>query len=113
VHPLSSFYHHHHPPHLYSPAATPNNPATSPSPLLRDVGSTLNPTASSQARMPTQPPLPFPKGCGQLRFAQRRNWGGRKARGDPESGRPRWYVTKMNDNFGCCLFSPISLSLTH
>jgi len=48
MHPLSSFHHHHHPPHLYSPATTPNNPAASPSPLLRNVGLTINPTAPSQ-----------------------------------------------------------------
>ena len=37
-HSLSSFHHHLGPPHHKSPATTPNNPTTSPSPFQRDVG---------------------------------------------------------------------------
>ena len=108
-HSLSSFHHHLGPPHHKSPATTPNNPTASPSPLLRDVGSPTNATAPSEARMQPQPPLPFPKGCGRLRFARRRKCGRRKARGDSGSGRPRWCVTKTSDDFGRCSFSFISL----
>ena len=55
----------------------------SPSPLLRDVGSTTNVSAPSQARMQPQPPLPFPKGCGRLSLTRRRIRGGRKTRKGP------------------------------
>jgi len=42
----------------------------------------------SQARMQTQLPLLFPKGCGQLRFTQCKNWKGRKVRGTQKVGGP-------------------------
>ena len=92
------------------PPTSPGDPVTSPSPLLRDVGSVNIVTAPSQARMLPQPPLPFPEGCGRLTIARRRNRGRRKMREDPESGRPRWYITKTNHDFGRSSFPPIPLS---
>jgi len=63
-----SFAHHHlsttTPALALSPPTSPLDLAASPSPLLRDVGSTSTSTAPSQARMQPQPPLPFSKGCG-------------------------------------------------
>jgi hypothetical protein len=44
--------------HRISPPTTPNNPDASPSPLLRDVGSTNATSASSQVRTQPRPPLP-------------------------------------------------------
>jgi hypothetical protein len=38
-------------------------------------------------------------------LAQRRNWGGKSTKGNPVSGRPRWYVTKTNNDFGRSSFS--------
>jgi len=63
-----------------SPPTSPGDPVTSPSPLLRDVGSVNIAPAPSQARMLPQPPLPFLKGCGQLSLARRRTRGGKKTK---------------------------------
>jgi len=61
--------------HHNSRQTTRNNPDTSPSPLLRDVGSTTN-TLGCAGRTATQPqphlPHPFSKGCGRFVFAR---WG--------------------------------------
>ena len=63
-----SFAHHHLSTTTPALALSPPTPlvdlATSPSPLLRDVGLTSTSIAPSQARMQPQPPLPFSKGCG-------------------------------------------------
>jgi hypothetical protein len=71
-----------HPSTTFTRALTTSNvagdPVTSPSPLLRDVGSVNIAPAPSQARMLLQPPLPFPKGCGQLGLAQWWNQEGKK-----------------------------------
>ena len=52
-----------------TPLRSPDHPVVSPSPLLRDVGSTSIATAPSQARMQSQQPLPFLKGCGRHSLA--------------------------------------------
>jgi hypothetical protein len=88
THSLSSFHHHLRPPHHTSPPISPNNPATSPSPLVRDVGSIKTAAAPSQARTKPPPPLPFPKGCGRFTVARWRNRGLRSTREDPGSRRP-------------------------
>jgi len=82
-----SFVHHHlsstpPPPPLASssPPTSPGDPITSPSPLLRDVGSLNIAPAPSQARMLPQPPLPFLKGCGRLSLARWRIRGGKKTK---------------------------------
>jgi len=56
---------------LASSSTTRYNPAVSPSPLLRDVGSNQNASAQSEAHQP-QSPLPFQ---GRLIVARWRNWG--------------------------------------
>ena len=48
------------------PPTSPINPETSPSPLLRDVGSFKTASTPSEARSQVQLPLPFPKGCERL-----------------------------------------------
>jgi hypothetical protein len=93
THSLSSFHHHLRPPHHNSPTTTPNNLAASPSPPLRDVGPTSHPTAPSQARMQSQPPLPFSKGCGRLIIARRRSGGWKNMRGNPGSASRKWAMT--------------------
>ena len=65
------------------PPTSSGDPVTSPSPLLRDVGSVNIITAPSQARVLPQPPLPFPKGCGRLKLTRRRIRRGRKTREGP------------------------------
>ena len=47
---------------------------------------------------PLHPPLPFPEGCGWLKFARRRNGGGRCTMGDPGYGRHSKCVQKTNHN---------------
>jgi len=63
-----SFAHHHlsttTPALALLPPTSPLDLAASPSPLLRDVGSTSTSTAPSQARMQPQPPLPFSRDVG-------------------------------------------------
>jgi hypothetical protein len=71
AHSLSSFHHHLRPPYHISPPTTPNHLATSPTPLLRDVGSANDIPTTSQAKTQPQPPLPFPKGCGRLIVVRR------------------------------------------
>ena len=59
---LLSFLHYHHHPHPPNSLPTMhNNPAASPSPPLRDVGSTTNAPATAVS----VPPHPSPEGCGQ------------------------------------------------
>jgi len=70
----------------------------SPSPLLRDMGSSNIAPAPSEARMQLLPPLPFPKGCGWLGLARGRNGGVRGAKGDIGGGRPSGYVVKTGYN---------------
>ena len=74
---------HHHSALALSSPDSPVDPATSTSPLLRDVGLTSAATAPSQARMQPWQPLPFSKGCGQLNLARWRMWRGRAAKGGP------------------------------
>jgi hypothetical protein len=93
------------------PPTSPEHPAASPSPLLRDVGSTSIATAPSQARMQLYLPLPFPKGCGWPNLTRWRIWRGR-IKGGPRSGKPIWCVTKMGYDKCRSLFSPIPASLT-
>ena len=58
-------------------------PCEGPSPLLRDVGPSVNTPAS-----PAAPAPPLPEGCGRLIFTWPRSWGRRNTRGDLWSGRP-------------------------
>ena len=57
---LSFLHYHHHPRPPNSLPTAHNNPAASPSPPLRDVGSTTNAPATAVS----VPPLPSPEGCG-------------------------------------------------
>ena len=96
------------------PPTSPDHPVASPSPLLRDVGSTSIAAAPSQARMQVQPPLPFPKGCGRFSFAPRGIRGGRKtSEGDPWSGRPQWWVTKYEPRHLSWFVFAIRLPIPH
>ena len=70
--------------------------AASLSPPLRDVGSIHIASVPSQARMLSQPPLPFPKGCGRHSLARRRIRGGRKTRGTHEVGCPNGELRNMS-----------------
>ena len=111
-HSTSSFHHHLCLPHHIPPPTTPNHPATSLSSLLRDVGSTIDTPATSEARTKLQPPLPFPKGCGLVYSDfDGGNWRGRNTRGDPGNGRPAQCVPKMNRDESCGSFSPSILSV--
>jgi hypothetical protein len=65
------------------PSTTLNRPSMSPSPLLRDVGSNSNATTHLRSEDDPHPPLPFPKGCGRLILARRRNLGRWKHEGGP------------------------------
>jgi hypothetical protein len=104
-HSLSSFRHHHlHLRHHHSPPTQPNRPVTSPSPLLRDVGSTVdNPVPHAR----TQPasPLPFSKGCGRLIVVRRRNGGRRNMRGTQVGG-PHSTSRKRATTFVMARFFP-------
>ena len=80
-----SFHHHHH--HLSTsicPQTTCVDKAGSPFPLVRDVG----PDQNIKTRTPLHPPLPFPEGCGQLKFARWRNGGGETQGGTQGVGGP-------------------------
>ena len=70
------------------PPTSPVDSAASPSPLLRDVGSSSTATAPSEARMQPEPPLPFLKGCGWLSIARWKIRGGRKTQGTYVMGGP-------------------------
>jgi len=116
---LVLFLHHHLSTTTLSPStilASHANSSTSPSPLLRDVGSTTNATAPSQARMQPHPPLPFPKGCGRFNLARRRIWRGRTTKGGgQEVRRPcgasrKWAMTNVIARFLPSL--PLRLTLT-
>jgi len=55
---LSFLYHHHHPQHLNTLPTMIKNPAMSPSPLLRDVGSITNTLRHAEWTVPAPaPPL--------------------------------------------------------
>jgi len=69
-----------------SPQTSNINSAASPFPPLRDVGSINIALVPSQARIQSQPPLPFPKGCGRVSLARRRIRGGRKMQETHEVG---------------------------
>jgi hypothetical protein len=87
VRPLSFLYHHPPPRHLNTLPTSRRNSTTSPSPLLRDVGSTINTPGRANGPQP-HPPLPFPKGCGRAHTCSTAELGaGRNTRGDPKSGR--------------------------
>ena len=77
---------------------TPNHSATSPSPLLRDVGSTNNTSAPSEVRIQLQLPLPFLKGCGLFIVTQGRNGGGGDMGGTQEVGGPCSASWKVSHN---------------
>ena len=77
---------HHYHPHPLQPR--PSKSLKSPSPLLRDVGSTSTSSAPSEAKMQAQLPLPFLKECGWFSLTQRRIRGGRKTKGTHEVGSP-------------------------
>jgi hypothetical protein len=72
VHFPPSHHHHLHHRHLSSPSTTLRNSARCPSPLWRDVGTNSNLSTHLRSE-DAPPPLPFPKGCGRLILAQRRN----------------------------------------
>ena len=99
------------PRHLNLPPMACNDPALSPSPLLRDVGSNSNATTHLRSEDDQHPP-PLSKGMWavflMLDFldAWQRNRGMRNARGDPRSGRPQQYVLKMNHDESHGSFSP-------
>ena len=102
---LFSFLHHHHHPchhpcHHNLPTIARNHPAMSPPPLLRDVGSTIN-TWDAQNGWQLHPPLPSPKGCGQVHTCSTVELGGRNTKGDPKSGRPAKCIAKT-DYDTCC-----------
>jgi len=102
-------------PSLSPPPTSSVDPAASPSPQLRDVGFKNAATVPSQARMNPQPPLPFPKGCGQLMLARWRNQGARRARGTLEVGGPVGELRNTSHDVcrgSCSLFIFPSPSLT-
>ena len=88
------------PPLSLSPPILPSNQRCnsemSPSPLLRDVGSNSNTQTCLEMPALLHPPLPFPEGCGRLKFAWRKNGVGKYMRGDPGFGRPRKCIKKTN-----------------
>ena len=94
-------------PSLSPPPTSSVDPAASPSPPLRDVGFKNAATVPSQARMNPHPPLPFPKGCGQLMLARWRNQGARRARGTHQVGGPGGVSRNTNHDKrrGSCSFS--------
>jgi len=83
--------HHHHPSSLSTTLKTRHGAP----PLSGGMwAQTPTPQLTSEAGTKPQSPLPFPKGCGQLILARRRNRGDGKMRGDPGIGRPMRYVMK-------------------
>jgi hypothetical protein len=107
VHPRSSYHHQFRAPRLDSHSTTPNRPATSPSPLSRDVGSNSSTSVHSGTRTRLHPPLPFPQGCGRLKLARRRNWGVETRRGTQEVGGPDSASPKRTTTFVVVRFSPL------
>ena len=85
-------YHHLHPSPPISPSTTRCNPAMS-LPSLEGCGLTFR-RLNLPGNAACAPPL-F-TGMWRLKFARRRNWGGRNTRGDPGYGRPIRCVTKAN-----------------
>ena len=83
--PLSFHLHHLYLSTSIRPQPTRVNKAWSPSSLLRDMG----PNQNLKTQTPLHLPLPFPEGCGCLKFARWRNGGGGNTRGDPGCGRPK------------------------
>ena len=81
--------HHHHPSSLSTTLKTLHGAP----PLSGRMWAQIpTPQLTSEVRTKLQSPLPFPKGCGQLILAWRRNQGDGKMRGDSGIGRPTWYV---------------------
>ena len=97
VHPLLFLlYHHypfHHPCHRNMPATTHNHPATNPSPLLRDVGSTIHTSGCTKQRT-AAPTHPSPKGCGWVHTCLTMELERGNTRGDPRNGRPVQCIEK-------------------
>jgi hypothetical protein len=58
-------------------------------------------------------PSPYPKGCGGLISAGRRDWRGRSVRGDPGRGRPIWCVLENGPRHMSGSISPSSTQLTN
>jgi len=104
-----SFAHHHlsttTPALALLPPTSPVDLAASPSPLLRDVGSTSTSTAPSQARMQPQPPLPFSKGCGCSFSLDGIGEGGEEG-GTNEMGGPSGVSRKLAMTFVSACFLP-------
>jgi len=88
-----SLHHHIRPRHRISPSTAPKYTDTSPSPLLRDVGSSNNTSTPSEVRTQARLPFPFPEGCGWPITARRRSWVGRAGRGEPGRRQRRQYST--------------------
>jgi len=108
VHPLPFLHHHVRPHHRNSLPTTWDYAARSPSPPVRDVGSINNAPQQGQGEengSQLHPPVPATVGSGRLINTRWRSWGGRNAKGGPRSGKPSWYVSKTNHDFGRGLFS--------
>jgi hypothetical protein len=78
---LSCFYHHPHPRHFESHPTTRRNTATTPSPHLRDVGSTTNAPSNADRRIQVTPAPPLSIGmwaarCCSIEVLERRNMKG-------------------------------------
>ena len=96
-----SFSTHPPPPSSCSPfnsqPTTHNSPETSPSPLLRDVGSNLNVTLHLQMRTLLHLPFRFPEECWPLKLAWWRNGGDNTSGGTQDhvvhqKNEPRWML---------------------
>ena len=92
VRSLSFLHHHHHPRHHprhhNSPATTRNHPTTSPSPLLRDVGSTIH-TSGCAKRTTAAPAPPLSKGMWAGIYLLDRGIGEGKHKGGPKKWEAR------------------------
>ena len=104
--PLFFLHHHLPPPHPISPLSHTRPPGQAPLPSVEVCGpDRQRPQQVPEVGSQSHPPLPSPEGCGRLIVAQQRSWGGKNTRGDPSNGRPDWYVTKTNHDFGRGSFS--------
>jgi len=79
--------------HHNSPETTRNHSATSPSPLLRDVGSTID-TPGCAKRTTDAPAPPLSKGMWAGTYLLDQGIGEGKNKGDPRNGRPVQCVAK-------------------
>ena len=95
--------------HHNSPETTRNHSATSPSPLLRDVGSTID-TPGCAKRTTDAPAPPSPKGCGRVRTYSTRELGRGKTRGTQGMGGPYSASQKRATTFVVARFSLITFS---